>query len=354
MKLKKLKIRNLLLKNQFVLAPMCQYMAPKGLPSNWHYQHLGRAMCCGFGMVMIESTAVSSEGRISMSDLVLDKNIKVKYYKKLINFLRGISDTKIGIQICHSGRKGSSELPWIKSNMPLKKDYCWQTVSASNIKKDIHWPKPTKLTTKAIKKIRSQFKNTAKLAIKSGFDCIEVHMAHGYLLHQFFSPISNNRIDKYGGNLQNRCRLLLDIFKDIKKISLNKNVILGARITGKDWLSNGSSIEDATYLTKKLKKIGCDYVCVSSGGIKTKTNLNPKIKYNLSIAKKIKKNTNIKVRVAGNFINLEGALKVLKKGNVDMVAFGRVFLKNPHFLLEKMKASNLENFIPKPYLRGFK
>lgn len=351
---KKIKLGNKILQNPFVLAPMCQYMATKGLPSPWHYQHLGKAMYSGFGMIMLESTAVSSEGRISKSDLVLDKNTKVKYYKKLVSFLKKISHTKIGIQISHAGRKGSSQIPWVKSNSSLNKSLSWQTVSASNIKKDKNWPKPKKLTTKEIEKIKNKFKNSAYFAMKSGFDCIEIHMAHGYLLHQFFSPISNNRKDKYGGNLKNRCRLLVDIAKEIKKIPMSKNTIIRARITGKDWLDNGSTEDDAIYLAKQLKKIGLNYICITGGGIKTKTKLNTKIKYNLDIAKKIKKKTNIKVRVAGNFYNIKEAIEIIKKENIDMIAFGRAFLRNPHFMFNDLSNFFDENYIPEPYLRAFK
>lgn len=340
-------------KNPYVLAPMCQYMAKKGKPTEWHYQHLGRAIVSGFAKIMIESTSVSYNGRITDKDLCLYNESQMKSFKKLLKYLKKLNNIPIGIQLSHAGRKGSSYVPWIKHNSPLKKNK-WQTISASSIKKDKSWPIPKKIEEKHIKLLEEKFLNSAKLAIKAGFDCIEIHMAHGYLLHQFFSPISNRRNDFYGGNLENRSRFLINISKKLYKICINKNIILGARITGKDWLKGGIQIKDSIYLVKKLKEIGLDYVCVSSGGIKTITNLNVKSKYNINIAKKIKSETAILTRVAGNFKNISQANNVLKKNKVDMVAFARAYLKNPNFLFNKKSIMEYQQDIPKPYLRGFK
>ena len=345
-------IKNKKFKNPFVLAPMCQYMGKNGKPTEWHYQHLGRAIISGFSKIMVESTSVSYEGRISEKDLCLYNKSQMNSFKKLLKYLKKLNDIPIGIQLSHAGRKGSSYVPWIKHNSPLKKDK-WQTISASRIKKDKGWPLPKIIKQSQIKLLEDKFLNSAKLALQAGFDCIEIHMAHGYLLHQFFSPISNKREDIFGGSIENRSRFLLNISKKLHKLCRNKNIILGARITGKDWLKGGIELKDSIYLVNKLKTIGFDYVCVSSGGIKTLTNLNIKTKYNVNIAKKIKSETSMLTRVAGNLRNVSEANNILKKNKADLVAFARAYLKNPNFLYNKKNKLIERQDIPKPYLRGF-
>lgn len=345
-------IKNKILNNPFILAPMCQYMGKDGEPTEWHYQHLGKAIISGFSKIMIESTSVCSDGRITAKDLCLYKKKHMISLKKLLNYLKKLNNIPIGIQLSHAGRKGSSHVPWIKYNRPLKKNK-WRTFAPSEIKKDKLWPKPKMISKAKIEMIKKNFLNSAKMAIKAGFDCIEIHMAHGYLLHQFFSPISNKRNDIYGGTLENRCRFLLEIAEQIANICKNKKIILGARITGKDWLKGGIDLKDSIYLSNKLKKLGFDYICVSSGGIKTSTNLNVNSKFNVNIAKKIKLKSSILTRVAGNIKNISNAKKIIKKKNADLVAFARPFLNNPNFLFkEKTKVDKSIN-IPKPYLRGF-
>lgn len=344
------KINKVLLPNRIVVAPMCQYSAINNSPSLWHYNHLHKLATSGAGMLMFESTSVNLQGRITLKDLVI-QNKNVINFQKILNYLKENSNIPLGIQISHAGKKASSEIPWIKNNSPLENKYAWKTVSASPIKRDSKWPIPFKLSIKQIKKIVNNFKNSSIYANKIGFDCLEIHMAHGYLLHQFFSPISNKRDDEYGGSLQNRCKFLFEVAKIIRD-NWPKNKILGARITGSDWLENGTTIEDAIYLTKKLKDIGLDYVCVSSGGITPKTNIIFKPGYQVYLAKQIKKKTNIITRVAG-MINYEMANKLIKNSSIDLVAIGREFIKNPTWLIQKIKKNKKNITLPNQYLRCF-
>ncbi len=349
--LKKIKLNNSIsLKNRIVISPMCQYSGVAGSPSNWHYQHLGKLALSGAGMLMIESTAVSKEGKITHKDLALYNNKQEKNFKKIKKFINEISNIPIGIQVSHSGRKGSSFVPWVKTNAPLsKKENKWETFAPSSIKKDAHWPLPTKLTLSGIKKVKNDFKKTCLRAKRIGFDCLEIHMAHGYLLHEFFSPISNKRNDQYGGSLINRTRLLLEIAKSLRKI-WPKNKVLGARITGEDHLDNGIKSTDSIFLTKKLEKIGFDYVCVSSGGIQTKTNLKFSNGFRLNLAQKIKKNTKIKIRSTGLINNINFANSAVKKKKCDFIAIGRRFLLDPHWIQKVEKSKN--QTIPSQYKRG--
>lgn len=349
----KFKIKGVTLKNKIVVSPMCQYSANNGSPTSWHYNHLSNLIRSGAGMVMIESTAVSNNGKITHKDLCLSNSIQEKNFKKLKNFLSGVDNIPIGIQISHAGRKGSSFVPWIKKNTPLdKKNKCWQTFSSSPIKRDKHWPVPKELTKKKIREIIFQFKDTAQRAKRIGFDCLEVHMAHGYLLHQFLSPISNKRKDEYGLNKKNLSDFPIEVAKEIKKI-WPKNKILGARITATDHLSKGISIKDSILLSKKLEKIGYDYVCVSSGGILPKTNMKIKKAFRKNLSKEIKKNTNIKVRTSGEIDNVNLAEKLIRNKCIDFVAVGKMFIKNPNWIKNETKKRKIKNYIPSQYQRCF-
>ncbi len=347
----KTKIGKFTLRNRVVVSPMCQYSAKDGSPTKWHYTHLLKLLTSGASMLMLESTAVNKNGKITHSDLCLSSQTQKKNFKRLITFLKSYENkTPICLQISHAGRKGSSHIPWIKPNTPLSKSNSWTTVSASSIKKDKKWPVPKSLSKKEIKRTISDFEKTSKLALRSGFDGLEIHMAHGYLLHQFLSPISNKRTDEYGGSLQKRCKFALDIAKRVRKI-LPKDKILGARITGSDHLKKGINLKDSIFLAKKLKLIGFDYVCVSSGGILTKTNLKFYKGFRLYIASQIKKYSKIKVRTSGQLEDLSFAEKAIKKNKIDFIAVGRNFIKDPNFIIKYSKLKNKKNIISNPYLR---
>lgn len=348
---KKIKIKGVTLKNRVVVSPMCQYSGIKGCPTNWHYKHLGKLVLSGAGMLMMESTAVSKEGKITHADLCLSNSQQKKSFSKLLIYLKSLNRIPIGLQISHSGRKGSSFVPWIKSNKALnKKNKSWTTYAPSAIKRDKLWPVPKELNNEKIKKIIRDYKNTARLARQLDFDALEIHMAHGYLLHQFFSPIANKRQDKWGGNLINRSRLLLEISKEVRKI-WPKNRILGARITGKDYVKGGIEIKDAVYLTKCLKKIGFDYICVSSGGILPKTKLKFFKGFRTMLSKEIKRKTSIITRTSGLITDINQANRLLKNKNVDLIAMARTFINDPMWMYKAAKITKKNNFIPNQYLR---
>ena len=345
----KIKVGGISLNNRIVVSPMCQYSAKNGCPTEWHYAHLGNLATSGAGMLTIESTAVNMNGRITHADLCLKSKRQFLSMKKLFIYLKKLSKISICLQLAHSGRKGSANIPWIKKNSPLNKNQLsWKTFSASNIKKDKGWPKPKELSKKKIKVLIKDYLNSARLAKKIGFEGIEIHMAHGYLLHQFISPISNKRKDIFGGSLNNRLRLPLLIAKSIRKI-WPKNKILGARITGLDHVKGGININDAIFLVKELEKIGLDYVCISSGGILTKTNLKPNKKaFRLKLAEKIRKETKMIIRTSGNLSYPKLLEKVIDK-KIHLVAIGRGFLKNPRWIYDNFKLKNIPNQIS----RGF-
>ena len=243
-----------ILQNRISVSSMCQYSAKDGCPSDWHYRHLSNLLISGAGLLMLESTAVESKGRITHNDLCIETLHQKNEMKKLISYLKKINNTPIGIQISHSGRKGSSYVPWIKPNSPLIGPESWQTVSSSNLRKDIKWPEPKIMSLKDIKRIQKKFENSIKNSLDANFDLVEIHMAHGYLIHQFLSPICNNRNDAYGGSILKRFKFALEIAKIARRV-LPKNKILGARITGNDHLKDGISPEEAIKLSSELKKL---------------------------------------------------------------------------------------------------
>ena len=350
---KSIKINKLKLENRVVVSPMCQYSAINGHPSNWHYKHLGSLVKSGASMIILESTAVNKEGRITKKDLCLYSEEHKKSFKKLILFLKSIRDIPILIQLSHAGRKGSSEIPWVKSNTPLKKKDGWQTISSLGIKKDLKWPRPKHATEKDIKKIINDFAKSAKFAILAGFDGIEIHMAHGYLIHQFLSPVVNKRKDSYGGSFEKRSLLAIQITKNLKKICKNKT-ILGVRMTATDHLKKGININESLRFVKDLESLGVNYVCISSGGIKTKTNLKMKIKgFRSNLTKKIKLNTRkMVIGTTGKLGDINFLNKKLKNNFFDLAFVGRPFLKNPNWMFTKDKKIEDLKKVPKQYLRG--
>ncbi len=346
---KKIKLANILLKNKVTVSPMCQYSAKDGCPTSWHYAHLGSLATSGASMLTIESTAVNMNGRITLKDLCLSNKKQFLSFKKLIKYIKEISNIPICIQLSHAGRKGSSHIPWEKPNSPLKKhENSWSTFSSSEIPKDKGWPKPKRLNLNQIKKIIIDFYKSAKLAKKLGVDGIEIHMAHGYLLHQFLSPICNDRKDEFGGSFKNRIKFPIQILKKIKKV-WPKNKILGARITATDHLDNGIDVEETIQFLKIIEK-ELNFICISSGGILSKTKLNPNKKaFRLKLAQKIKNHIKIPISVTGNMNDLKILNNAFKKKNIELVAIGRPFLKNPRWLLNYLNKKE----IPNQFLRGF-
>lgn len=351
--LKKIKINKVVLNNRVIVGPMCQYSSSNGSPSKWHYGHLQSLAQSNAGMVMMESTAVSAKGRITKKDLTLINKKNEKDLKELVSYIKSFCNVPIGIQLSHSGRKGSAKIPWIKSNTSLnKKEGKWETFAPSSIKRDKNWPLPKEMSQKDINLVVKQFKDSAKRANRSGFDCLEIHMAHGYLLHQFFSPISNKRQDLYGGNLENRCRFLIKICTEVRKI-WPKNKILSARVTGDDCLPDGIKINDCIYLVKALKKIGIDMVCVTSGGILPKTNIVFKTAYQAHLAKKVKLKTKVLTRTSGLITNLSQVNRLIDNNYADFVSIARKFINEPTWLINDIKKTKNKMNISNPYLRCF-
>jgi 2,4-dienoyl-CoA reductase-like NADH-dependent reductase (Old Yellow Enzyme family) len=259
---------SLTLENRIVIAPMCQYSAEHGKATSWHHAHLGQLSFSGAGLLILEATAVEAVGRISPQDLGLWNDETEEALASLVTSLRDNSDMPLGIQLGHAGRKASCYAPWEGGNQISAKLGGWQTVAPSAVGFAESDAAPEAMSLERIEQFKKAFVESAKRANKLGFDLIELHGAHGYLLHQFLSPLSNKRTDQYGGSLENRVRLLLEIYQEVRKVFSNDKPI-GVRISASDWVEGGWDIEQSIELAKALEKLGCAYIHVSSGGLST-------------------------------------------------------------------------------------
>jgi 2,4-dienoyl-CoA reductase-like NADH-dependent reductase (Old Yellow Enzyme family) len=347
-----IKIADLELSNRIAVAPMCQYSAVDGVMTDWHTQHLMQLGYSGAGLVMIEATAVERIGRITHHCTGIYNDFCELSIKKILDQAKSVSSkkTSFGIQLAHAGRKASTQRPWEGRKSLTEEENPWRTAGPSSLAFDQGWHVPDYIEHKDLERIKNKFVEAAFRSVKVGFDLIEIHATHGYLFHQFLSPISNHRNDSYGGSLENRMRFPLEVFKAIRDV-LPKNFPLGMRITGTEWDKDGIDEREAIIFSQELEKIGCNYVCVSSGG----NTPNPKIPigphYQVHLAKTIKESTGMIVRAVGMITDPIKANEIIKSREADMVAMARAFLTNPRWVWDAAKVLNQEIQVPPQYAR---
>ncbi len=347
-----IKIGGLEVSNRIVVSPMCQYSAINGVMTDWHTQHLMQLGYSSAGLIMVEATAVEKIGRITHNCVGIYDDKCVISLKRNIQLAKSVTPKKsfFGIQLAHAGRKASTQRPWEGRSTLRKEENSWKTIGPSPIPFQETWHVPQEMKLLDIERVKKQFISASLKAVKIGFDLIEIHGAHGYLIHQFLSPISNKRKDKYGGNVENRMRFPLEIFSSVKGC-LPKDFPVGMRITGTEWENNGIDENEATIFAKELEKIGCHYVCVSSGG----NTPNPKIPiephYQVHLANKIKKNTKMIVRTVGMITDPIDANNIIINQDADMVAMARAFLSNPRWVWDAAKVLNHDIEVPPQYAR---
>ena len=339
-----LQLGNIILKNRVVMSPMCQYSAHDGFANNWHLVHYGARAVGGVGAIIQEATAVSPQGRITYKDLGIWKDEHIIELSKIVHFIHK-NNCLAGIQLAHAGRKASTPIPWNPTEK-LEEGYSkWAIVSPSPIPFNINYQIPRELSVDEIYIIINDFKEGAERAVKAGYDIIEIHAAHGYLIHEFLSPLSNQRKDDYGGNFQNRIRFLLRIIESIKKI-IPKKVSLWVRISATDWEEDGWSVDESTELAEIIKKLGVDVMDVSSGGLIPYAKIPNKPNYQVPFANKIKNNSGIITGTVGLITNAIQAEEILENREADLIFVGRELLRNPYFVMEA--ANILENNIDWP------
>lgn len=339
------------LPNRIVIAPMCQYSAVEGKATEWHTIHLGQLAFSGSGLLIVEATAVEPEGRISPGDLGLWNDETEQALATTVQAVKKYSAMPLGIQLAHAGRKASMPAPWQPGPAVTPENGGWQPVAPSAIPFDKHSAQPKALSQERIASIIASFAHSAKRADKLGFDVIEIHAAHGYLLHEFLSPISNHREDEYGGSLENRMRLTLEVFSAIRKV-LPENKAVGVRISASDWVENGWDLQQSLTLCHKLKELGCDYIHVSSGGLSAQQHIPLSPNYQVPFARKIKAEVGMPTIAVGLITEPEQAEAIIATGEADMVALARGILYNPHWPWHAAAALGAQVSVPKQYWRS--
>lgn len=324
------KLGSLSLHNRIIVAPMCQYSSVDGQSTDWHTMHLGSLALSGAGLLIIEATAVEAQGRITYGDLGLWSDETEQALSKTLAAIRPYSTMPIGIQLAHAGRKASCDLPWHGGKQIKSGKDSWQTIAPSAIpfaESDIA---PQAMDLEKIQAIKEAFVASAKRAERLGFDLIELHAAHGYLLHQFLSPIANQREDAYGGSLENRMRLILEIFSALRS-AVNKDIPIGIRISGTDWIEGGWDIEQSMTLSNNLAALGCAYIHVSSGGLSPQQTIPVHPNYQVGLAEKVRTAVNIPVIAVGLITEPEQAEAIIAEERADLIALARAMLYNPRW-----------------------
>ncbi|HEY6955265.1 MAG TPA: NADH:flavin oxidoreductase/NADH oxidase [Flavisolibacter sp.] len=326
-----LKIRSLELKNRIVVSPMCQYSSIDGFANDWHLVHLGSHAVGGASLVLFEATAVSPQGRITPHDLGIYKDEHIAFLERIADFIKGQNSIP-GIQLAHAGRKASHHRPW-DGNAALKENEgAWTTEAPSSIPYKDGEPIPHELTRDEIKKTVADFKRATLRAIEAGFEVIELHGAHGYLIHEFLSPLSNQRKDEYGGSFENRARFLLEITDAVREVWTDEKPLF-VRISASDWVEGGWDIEESVELAKVLKTKGVDLIDCSSGGNSPGQKISLGPLYQTPFAERIKKEAGILTGAVGLITTTEQCESIISKQQADVVILARQLLREPYFPL---------------------
>jgi 2,4-dienoyl-CoA reductase-like NADH-dependent reductase (Old Yellow Enzyme family) len=339
------------LSNRIVVSPMCQYSAADGAMSDWHLVHLGSLAVSRAGLAIIEATGVTREGRISHGCTGLYSDLNEAAMKRAVDVCRGISKSPIGVQLAHAGRKGSAHVPWQGGKALGPGASPWLTVAPCAIPFDKDWHTPRELTADDIRGLADAFAAAAARALRIGLDLIELHSAHGYLLHQFLSPLSNQRSDRYGGSLENRMRAPLEIARALRE-AWPKERALGARITASDWAPGGFEAQEAVVYARELKAIGFDYVCVSSGGAVAHQKIKVVPGYQVGFAESVKRGAQLPVMAVGMIAEPQQAEDILAAGRADMVALARAMLDDPRWVWHAAERFGVTLDYPPQYRRA--
>ncbi len=346
-----LQIKSIILRNRMVISPMCQYSAEDGFANDWHLVHLGSRAVGGASLIIQEATAVSPEGRISPEDLGIYKDEHIEKYKQINAFILS-QNAFPGIQLAHAGRKASTSAPWQGNRKLTLDEGGWRTVAPSAIRyhEDEALP-PIELDKAGIEKVIDDFKIAARRAHEACYKVLEIHAAHGYLIHEFLSPLCNTRTDEYGGSFENRIRLLLEILEAVKT-EWPVDLPLFLRISGTDWAEGGWDVDQSVALAKRLKESGVDVVDCSSGGAVSHQQIPVGPNYQVPIAERVKKEAYICTAAIGLITEPEQAEDILKKGQADLVFFGRASLRNPYLPLTFAHELHADIIWPKQYERA--
>jgi len=345
-----LTLRSVTFRNRIFVSPMCQYSSRDGLPNDWHLVHLGSRAVGGAGLVMVEATAVSSEGRISPDDSGIWSDAHAEAFAPIARFI-GEQGAVAGIQLAHAGRKGSCSLPWLGGG-PLRVESCgWQPLAPSAVPFAMGHPVPRSLTFDELDEVESQFRAGARRALTAGFKLLELHMAHGYLLHEFLSPLVNRREDDYGGSLENRLRFPLRVARAVRE-EWPAELPLFVRISATDWVEGGWDIDQSVLLARQLKDIGVDLIDCSSGFAVPDEPIPFGPGFQVPFATKVRAEAGIATGAVGCITEPAQAEQIVATGQADAVLLARQMLRDPYWPLHAAKALHVEVPWPNQYLRA--
>lgn len=346
-----IKLRELEVPNRIMVAPMCQYSAHNGTANDWHLMHLGQFAVSGVGIVFVEATGVEPEGRITPGCVGLYNDENEAALARVIRFYRDYGSARIGIQLAHAGRKASANVPW-KGGRPLEPGQgAWQTVAPSAIPYGPGWHMPEAFGDNSLARVKQAFVNATERAVRLDFDAIEIHSAHGYLLHQFLSPLSNSRTDQYGGSLENRMRFPLEVF-DAVRAAWPAEKPLGVRFSATDWIDGGWDLESSIAYANALKARGCDFFDVSSGGLAPAQRIGSAPGYQTRFAAEVRRATGVTTAAVGRITNAHQAETILQSGQADIIAIARGVLFNPRWAWEAAVELGDSATFPPQYARS--
>jgi 2,4-dienoyl-CoA reductase-like NADH-dependent reductase (Old Yellow Enzyme family) len=346
-----LTIRGVTLPNRIVVSPMCQYCGEDGKATSWHLAHLLQLAVSGAALLCIESTSVEPAGRITPGDLGLWDDATEAALKTVIDAIRKHSKILIALQLAHAGRKASSYEPWNGGQLIPISDAGWETYAPSGIAHKEGETPPVALTKADLPRLRDAFAASTARAVRLGVDAIELHGGHGYLIHQFLSPISNKRGDEYGGSLENRMRFPLEIVDAVRR-ALPAKKLLGIKLSASDWVEGGLDIDQTIAISRELKKHGADWVVLSSGGISPLQNINPVPNYQVPFAERVKKETGVVTTAVGLITEAHQAEEIIASRKADLVAIARAMLYDPRWPWHAAAELNAKVDGPPQYWRG--
>ena len=342
-------LREVILPNRIAVAPMCQYSATDGVPGDWHLVHLGQFAQSGPGLIIAEATGVEPQGRITPGCTGLYSDACEAGFARINRFVRSVGNSRFGIQLAHAGRKASTMAPW-EGGGPVQTGG-WQTSGASDLPYLPGWPVPEALDTAGRARVTAAFVQATQRAARIAVDLIEVHAAHGYLLHQFLSPLSNQRSDDYGGSLDNRMRFPLEVFAAVRAaFPADRPVVL--RLSATDWIEGGWDLPQAVVFARTLREMGCDMIHVSSGGLDQRQAIVPGPGYQVDFCHTIRREAGVPTMAVGQITDAVQAETILRSGQADMVALARGMLWDPRWAWRAAVELGEELAMPAPYARA--
>lgn len=346
-----LKLRDVELKNRIGVSPMCQYSSDDGFANDWHFVHLGAFATGGAALVITEATAVVPEGRISPADLGIWKDEHVPALRRITDFIHA-HGALAGTQLAHAGRKASTRVPWEGDGAVPVEEGGWTNVMApSAIPFAGHYPPPVELDAAGIRRVVDGFRDAARRALDAGFDVVEVHAAHGYLLHQFLSPLSNARTDAYGGSFENRVRLTREVVAAVRQVWPERLPVL-VRISASDWAQGGWDVHDSVRLAPLLREDGADLIDCSSGGLIPNVKYEVGPGYQVGFAERVRREGGVPTAAVGLITQAEQADEIIRAGRADVVLLARELLRNPRWPLLAAHGLGAKAAWPNPYQRA--